>query len=292
MSALLRDLWHDLREKRLWPIAAVLALAAVAVPVLLLDSGAGAGGASPPPPAPVAAGAGQAAVVTPADEGSAGSSRLGRFQSKDPFKPRGSAAPKPPPSPAAAPSTPATGGGSGIPGFPGLPTGGGSGSASPPASPPSSPPSSPPGTSRPRQLYTYEIDVSFGRRGSERRRRGLGRMEPLPSAERPLLLFLGTSSTGRSAVFLLDRSLTQRGEGTCKPSRTECSLLYLRDDPAHDLHYFTDSAGRDYAIRLTAINLVPVDQAANGKKASSSRRRRQHAASWPFDAALFADLAR
>ena len=35
MKTFFLDLWHDLREKRMAPVAAVLALALVAVPVLL-----------------------------------------------------------------------------------------------------------------------------------------------------------------------------------------------------------------------------------------------------------------
>jgi hypothetical protein len=35
MNKLLLDLWHDLRAKRLWPVAALLAIALVAVPVVL-----------------------------------------------------------------------------------------------------------------------------------------------------------------------------------------------------------------------------------------------------------------
>src|SRR5205085_8008712 len=43
----LRAIWQDLRAKRLWPVALVLALALVAVPVLLSKSAK----TSPPPPA-------------------------------------------------------------------------------------------------------------------------------------------------------------------------------------------------------------------------------------------------
>ena len=35
MKIFLLDLWHDLRAKRLWPVALVLAVALVAVPVVL-----------------------------------------------------------------------------------------------------------------------------------------------------------------------------------------------------------------------------------------------------------------
>ena len=47
MKAFLLDLWHDLREKRLWPVAVVLLARLVAVPVLLAKPAEDPG----PPPA-------------------------------------------------------------------------------------------------------------------------------------------------------------------------------------------------------------------------------------------------
>ena len=48
--SLVRDLWADLVDKRLWPVAVVLVLALVAIPTLLREPAA-----SPvPAPAPVA----------------------------------------------------------------------------------------------------------------------------------------------------------------------------------------------------------------------------------------------
>jgi hypothetical protein len=49
MKIFLLDLWHDLREKRLWPVAIVMLLGLVAVPVLLAKP------FEQPGPAPVAA---------------------------------------------------------------------------------------------------------------------------------------------------------------------------------------------------------------------------------------------
>lgn len=303
MNALVRDLWHDLREKRLWPVAAALLLAVVAVPALLLESGSGDGGAAAPPVAATVPGtpAAQQPVVELADQTAGGASRLGSFDEKDPFKPRGSAAPEEA-SEALPPAAPAAGGdasGSNTPASGDSPLApspsGGSGDASGGGSSPIFPT---PAKDPEPTLYTYEIDVRFGRRGKERTRRSIDRMEPLPNKERPLLLFLGTSSTGRSAVFLLDRTLQQRGEGICKPSKSECSLLYLRKSEDRDLHFFTDVDGRDYALRLLDIKLVPVKDvekknAAESRRARANRRRTgKREPRWPFDSAAFADLVK
>src|SRR5262245_56363924 len=90
MKIFLLDLWHDLREKRLWPVALGLVLALVAVPVLL---------AKPfdnPPPAPPAKPAPKAetpkelealAQVKLAEGAEGHGSTLGVFDADNPFKP-------------------------------------------------------------------------------------------------------------------------------------------------------------------------------------------------------------
>jgi len=76
------NVWQDLREKRLWPVALLLAVALVAVPVLLLK---GTPEQAPPPVA--SAGKGPAIPLVASDQTSiAGSSELGSFDSKDPFR--------------------------------------------------------------------------------------------------------------------------------------------------------------------------------------------------------------
>lgn len=298
MSPLLKDLVHDLREKRLWPVAALLLLAIVAIPAVLLRSPA-----EEPAPTPVAAPGGdaqaQAAVVALAGEDEASASALESFDAKDPFEPRGPAAPAQGEVPTG--SEPAAGGAAGSV-TPAPAPGGGSAPNPGPTAPPASggspdKPVSPRGGGEPR-LYTYLVDVRFGRRGKERTYRGVDRMEPLPSSENPLLVFLGTTSSGRSAVFLVDQGLEQRGGGICQPNRSNCALLYMRLDEKHDLHYFTDTEGRGYALRLTDIDLVPVDEVEKRKKeqAGDAKRTRterdDHVARWPYDVAPFADLAR
>ena len=47
MNDFLQDLWHDLREKRLWPFAGALLVALVAVPMLLIEPSE-----APPPASP------------------------------------------------------------------------------------------------------------------------------------------------------------------------------------------------------------------------------------------------
>jgi hypothetical protein len=83
MRTLALDVWQDLRTKRLWPVAAALALAVVAVPLLLMRSPAEE--PAPPPSSPSADAQGAlAGLAEPV--GIAGTSKLGRFEERDPFK--------------------------------------------------------------------------------------------------------------------------------------------------------------------------------------------------------------
>ena len=55
MTTFFLDLWQDLREKRLWPVAAGLAVAIVALPVALVKPASSPSPSSAPPSEPQAA---------------------------------------------------------------------------------------------------------------------------------------------------------------------------------------------------------------------------------------------
>jgi hypothetical protein len=86
----LSDLFHDLRDRRLFPLVALVIVALVAVPFLLSDSGSGSGGIAPPIPAPSSSGPGAAAAqltVVRTDHGlREPSKRLAHLSPKDPFR--------------------------------------------------------------------------------------------------------------------------------------------------------------------------------------------------------------
>src|SRR3954451_11687965 len=88
MNSFLLDLWHDLREKRLWPVAALLLVATAAVPIVLLQKGEPV--AAPPPSATHAqTAADKLPTVTLDDIGNRGPSDLTvlRATQRNPFKP-------------------------------------------------------------------------------------------------------------------------------------------------------------------------------------------------------------
>lgn len=298
MSDVLHGLWEDLRDKRLWPVAALLAVALVAVPVVLLKPG-GTGGGSPAAVAP----AQPQGLPTPAqlagDTSSGRSSDLGVFNPKDPFRPPGGF-----PS-----ATAATGGGGGaVPTPAGVPspsggdggatassaTGGSAGSSVSTGSAGAGPAhSSPAAKPAPRKTFTYVVDIRFGERGEVRSRKGVRRMALLPSARNPLLVFLGVSADRRSAIFLVDSGLSQAGEGTCKPSKRFCSFLYMRTADSRDDHFFATKEGKQYVLHLSKIRRVEV------KRNNSTKHARVPQASGAavgpgalFESPVFADEER
>jgi hypothetical protein len=123
--------------------------------------------------------------------------------------------------------------------------------------------------------YTYVVDVSFGRNGRERRYRGLGRLDMLPSQNSPLLISLGVDARASNAVFLVDSTLTAAGEGRCPPSGPGCAVLYLG---AGSEEYFTDEDGNSYTLRIDQIRRVKLESAASASRSHGRRARPSKAA--------------
>jgi hypothetical protein len=281
MKAFALDLWHDLREKRLWPVAALLLAGLVAVPVLLAKPAEDPG----PPPAletPAAAEKkeenGQLAQVTlESTEVDASGSTLGVFDPSNPFKPpkkvvqaskdqTGSSSQAGPSDQTQAGDT----GGSGGKSDDGDSTGGGS-----------TPPSSGGGTTPPDDggeptttVYKYVVDVTFTANGRTRRIKGMEKLDMLPNQSSPLLIAMGVTADGGNAVFMVDSTLKAAGEGSCKPSGKECAFAYI--GPGSE-HAFTQEDGDSYTVRVDEIRKVKVQPGAVGAKAGKAEGARANA---------------
>jgi hypothetical protein len=283
MQLFLKDLWADLREKRLWPVAVALVVGLIAVPLVLAKPATSPAPAAVPAPTSQLPDAGLK-VLAASDDTGAGSD-LGVFNPKDPFRPpskvlhrptsaatassatSGSAGPSSggasaagSPSSSSAGGSAGSGGGSGTPGGN---SGGGSGGGS-------FTPSRP--TTR-TQRYEYVVDVTFSHNTRTRRVKSMHRLDMLPSQNSPLLIFMGVDKNASNAVFLVDSTLTGVGEGTCRPSPDKCSFLYLGPG---SVHAFTGQDGQSYTIRLDEIRRVKVPSA---KKASSKSSKSKRASS-------------
>lgn len=312
MKTFALDVWNDLREKRLWPVAAVLALCLIAAPVLLGKSA----DAPAPPAAPPAARAAppsddlrRLAAVKLAERKAPEGSRLSVFSSSDPFRP---------PASAVQDETADSGGDQGAAGpgsgdtgeAPGGSTGGsgggsgGSGGGASPGNPTpggTSPSTTGPGGSGPRDSggstdsvkptvtkYTYVIDVTFRFGSRTRRVKGLKRLETLPSQAAPLLIFLGVDDNAANAVFLVDAKLRPIGEGKCRPSVKQCAFLYLA---AGSVHHFLNDKNEASMLRVDQIRKLNVT-AATAARTRRTRVPRSARAEKPrrFVLPLFSDL--
>jgi hypothetical protein len=283
MKIFLLDLWHDLRAKRLWPVALVLVVALVAVPVVLSKPAA-------EPPAPAKPSARKApdpkdlkalAAVKLEESGEQRGSSLGTFDPSNPFRPpkavtkrsrENSGVDSTITSQAGGDSGGSSsdgsgtgsigGGGGGDTGSTGGTGGGDTGSTGGGGDTGSDTPQT--------EQYTFVVDVTFTANGRTRRLKGMERLDMLPSVESPLLLFLGVSANAGNAVFLVDSTLEAAGEGRCKPRASDCAFLYLGAGSEHE---FTNEEGDSYTLRIDEIRKVKV-----GAQAAASRKETARAA--------------
>jgi hypothetical protein len=296
MKVFILDLWHDLRAKRLWPVALVLLLGLAAVPVLLAKPAEDPG----PPPAldtPTTAEkeeGGQLTKVT-LEETEASGSTLGVFDPSNPFKPpkkvvkaseaeSGAGAQAGPSDPASPDGGGATTGGD-------TTTGGGSdGGTTPPSSGGGTTPPPDSSDEPPTKVYKYVVDVTFSANGNTRRIKGMEKLDMLPNQSSPLLIAMGVTADGGNAVFMVDSTLKAAGEGTCKPSGKECAFAYI--GPGSE-HVFTQEDGDSYTVRVDEIRKVEVKPGAEGAKAGKAEGARANAAvggTRRFEPLMLADL--
>lgn len=247
-----RDVWAELVERRLWPVALLLVAALVAVPVVLAKqpSAEPAATATDVPPAAAAAAADLRSgepVVSVARDAAADAPLRGR--AKNPFKQQ-----HVPPPVTGADGAPAGGvlvPGSGGDGSGGAGTGGGGGQGAPP------------------KTYTYaSIDVRFGKAASPLRElHDVPRLTPLPGAAQPIVVFMGMRADHETAVFLVSTDVHAQGEGRCVPSKKLCEAIELKRDEIALL----DWAEPDGSVTQYELDLVDVTLHQTTSKALASR---------------------
>jgi hypothetical protein len=285
MKNFLLDLWYDLREKRLWPVAALLLAALVATPVVLSKK------AEEPEPVPATAAVATAEAKKPEgpaalanvklEELAKGSgSSLSSFDPRNPFAPprkaleaarrqaEGSSVSAPSTATSAGPVSNAGSGGSTGGGSAGVDVTPGSVGGTVPEVGGYTPPSGTGGGEEAKAPeYTYVVDVTFRANDRTRTVKGLRKLDMLPDAESPLLIFMGVTEKAGNAVFMVDSTLQAAGEGACKPSVAKCASLYLGPGSEHE---FTTDEGDSYMLRIDEIRRVRA-----GANASASKKNRK-----------------
>lgn len=274
---LLRNLLHDLVEKKLWPVALALVAALIAAPVVL---GGGSGStasdvAALPATAPSTLVPGGPKVVS-VDATSTGEiTRAGAV--RDPFvqhhQPKvADLAPAPTspsePAPSASPSP-----GSSAPS-------GGPVSAPEPTT--VTPPAAPKGTSSDAPVHGPAVTVKFGQVESTKTYKDVTKLTPLPSANEPLIVFLGLSADGKKATFLIDASATPSGDGTCKPSDDSCEQVQLQVGDIEFLDVTGDqpTSTTQYQLEVTSITKPPAATTGTAAKAHATARAAAAGGGW------------
>jgi hypothetical protein len=265
------DLWHDLREKRLWPVAVGLLAAAVAIPLIMLKPAA-----DPAPPVPIASGGEPETLpAVSVDSSPMRGSKLETFSERNPFKPLADLEKEETTAAGGSASGSSSGGGSADDGSLGLDIDGGSLSGGSPSSDGSgggsTTPSTPDTPSEPEvQWYRYAVDLKFGAPDSMKTQKGVARLAGLPDDENPAVIFMGVSDDERRALFLVvDSELTADGEGECNDA-DDCKMIALGVGDSNDEATFTSADGStQYDLQLLRIRRERMDPPASGKRAES-----------------------
>lgn len=226
VQAMALGVFADLRARRLVPVVAALLVLLIAVPLVLSKP------AETPTPAPrPAAGASTSVGGLPNPEQALNDNKplvtlavlekpsdLRSYKAKDPFKPlvplKQASDAGATTSPAGGATAAAVGAGSPAAGSPGG-TGGGGQTVTIPKT----------------KLFTYEIDATITTPNGKKRYRHLQRLAFLPSQSNALLIFLGVTSDGQSALVMANgNSLHPVGGGGahCRPSHAKCSAVWSR----------------------------------------------------------------
>ncbi|MCW3023209.1 MAG: hypothetical protein JWR30_2531 [Conexibacter sp.] len=281
----LKNVLHDLVEKRLWPVAVALVVALIAVPIVLGgSSNAGSTGADVAA-LPTTNGLANHRDVARADvvsleEQAAGSVQRGGTV-RNPFVQHHQ------PKVVDQTVTNAVNTAKGIADALGAATSGGSGSGSgsgtattpastPPATKPapSDTPTSPTKTNS-SAADTYRVKLKFGESGAEKTYDNVARLTPLPSSDNPFFVYLGLKDDQKTAIFLVDAGAVPSGDGSCQPSRDNCEQIELK---AGDTEFFDLQSGTaglvQYQLDMVSIQKV---KASTTAKAAQARARESRA---------------
>jgi hypothetical protein len=263
----LRNLVSDLVDKRLWPVAILLVGALVAVPFLLGGGGSEADTAA-------TATATQATATTPTTIRVSEDLDLATIAPTgarhNPFKqPTAEVADTPDDTAATTPSTSEATPTSGD-------TGSAGGSTTPSTTAPSPTTTTPPDpTTTPKtdeNTKAIRVDLSFGEPGSskQRDRKDIARLSALPSADKPIVIYLGVKNDKKTATFLISSDATATGDGTCKPSATNCQTIEMQEGDSTFLDIDLGTGVRQF--RLDVDRVGEIDKETT-EKATTARAR-------------------
>lgn len=93
------------------------------------------------------------------------------------------------------------------------------------------------------------------------------RLTPLPSAQAPLVVFMGVTSGGKSATFTLVGEAILHGNGVCLPSASQCQAIDLQPGHAEQLEYLPPD-GQTITYELKVVSIASIKTAASAAQRS------------------------
>jgi hypothetical protein len=267
VPAVVENLYRDLRDRNLLPIAALLVVAIIAVPIVLsASSDTTPSEASSAEIVPADAPEAQAVVLAENPGLRNYKQRLEELKAKNPFAQQFQFS-------GLSQTTVESGAGdtgtvtssSGVPTSSGSVDAGSSGSSS--VSSGSTPSSEPTPTvdtdttsettveqAKPK-FYTWKLDVRYGTPGNLKKRDNVKVLDLLS----PVGVFMGASFDAEKAYFFLSSDIASAsGEGQCLPTPTDCQFLSLEEGQSADLVYQSVDvpAPTTYTLTLDDIKVV------------------------------------
>ena len=238
------DVIYDLRQRNLLLVAIMLVVGIVAVPVLISTSGPGASAGPVGLTANASADAhpeGESAVLAYQPGVRNFKQRLNDLSAKDPFKQQYPTAAAPTLDQGTSTSVSSTSSSVGSTGS-GNTGGNGSGKTKTKTK-----------VKTETQTYVYETDVLVGESGGALTRLNrIPQFQFLPGPDKPVLVYLGTTSGGTQALFLVSTDVSSvGGQGTCFPTADKCQLLGLNPGQSADMVYAPD--GKTYHVQVAQI---------------------------------------
>jgi hypothetical protein len=255
----LLDIYHDLRERHLLPLVAILLVALVVLPIVLSKSSsseAEEAGTAIATPSAVTTPTSSLVVAKAAPGLREYHRRLSDRTARNPFKQQGSSAAGEGSAPEPTSVEEVTIGGEPEE----ISTGGEGGQPSP----------SPEGNGEPPsgghlKYYSWTIDVrvtpvSSGKDKPEASvRHSLPEMTMLPSRSVPALTFIGVTKDEKNAVMLVSDKVTGLfGDATCTVGSEACQLIALEPEIPETVVYGADS--RTYRVELLKVSLTETDK--------------------------------
>jgi hypothetical protein len=263
------NIWRQLVQRRLWPVAVMLLAALVAVPLTLAKE------PEPQPELPPAqvdtkSELATTPIVAQASTADRDKRRRVLGAKKNPF-----AVPKPSESETTGPaSSSGPTGGSGAGGLKlpdvsfGAPSSGGPSTPSPVGPSLGAPPVAPP--VKPVEHQRYSLTVRFGD-GDELDRMNLKKLEALPLGEEPLVVYLGVADGGKTAVFLVDTTVEAQGDGRCMPDESTCEEVHLREGETEFFDILDENGEPVEQYQLDLVEIHAAKQGSSPGRTASAR---------------------